>query len=159
MVLELYYDYCLFEIKIMRKIRVVKFKAFRKICTMHIILILCGFQEKLFGFPNWTPQFKANLFILKYLVSVSKGVNWTTLTDSRGDHMTPNQGRGYLTGLITRFKIRPDFLQGYLVCSRLGSGFTLASCKEGPGFYPHLTQVVQSSSCELVQLRLEIHTL
>ena len=37
-------------------------------------------------------------------------------------------------------------------------GFTLASCAEVCGFDPRLMQVVQSPSCELVQLRLEIHS-
>ena len=46
----------------------------------------------------------------------------------------------------------------YNVSAGWCSGFTLASCAEGSGFYPRLMQVVQSPSCELVQLRLEIHT-
>ena len=35
---------------------------------------------------------------------------------------------------------------------------TIASHAEGPGFKSGRKQVVQSPSCELVQLRLEIHT-
>ena len=33
--------------------------------------------------------------------------NWTTRPNSQGDHMTPNQGKGLLIGLLTRFTTRP----------------------------------------------------